>query len=206
MQKRLLITIGIILLIVATISIIFFVIPEPQPQMALASAGCSPSSVDYNPSLSTVNDCAVWQFHEEFQSGCQWFVYRYQLPEFSNLIMTEEQYRAVAPEECWKETECTFLSDCSGNLPNCQDDLTCDFSCLGNECVLVDESPFFRFQNNQCSEINLLPSQVTENDFNTLEECQGDEEEPFPTGIVIGVIIAILLIGGIIFTVVRLRR
>lgn len=63
--------------------------------------------------------------------------------------------------------ECMFDSDCQ-----------IDYSCENNICVEGIKT-FYRFSDNQCSSISILPSEKTPNDYLTLQECEGKViEEP----------------------------
>lgn len=52
-----------------------------------------------------------------------------------------------------------------------QTDCQADYKCENSECVL-DTQTYYRFSDNQCSPISLLPSEKTTNDYNTLTECE----------------------------------
>ena len=105
--------------------------------------------------------------------------------------------------------QCNTLSDCSGNLPNCQSTQTCDYSCGWNECIAVGTSNYYRLENNICNSINLLPSQVTQNDYLTLAECQSKIINPpskFNWELIIGIILILGIIGFVIYRYKGKRR
>lgn len=60
------------------------------------------------------------------------------------------------------EVVCISNSDCSQ-----------DFKCSSNNCI-PDRKSCYRFTDNQCNLISLLPSEKTSNDYDTFEGCQNN--------------------------------
>ena len=83
--------------------------------------------------------------------------------------------------ECGVEEECQTNSDC----PN-------DFQCSSNECIALQRANYYRFLDNECSLVSLLPSEVTDLDFATLELCEENK------GGFNFTIVGIVLIGGLV--------
>lgn len=58
---------------------------------------------------------------------------------------------------------------------SCQTSLECNSTnliCQNSTCVLIDANDFYRFTNNECVLMSLLPAEVTSNDYPTFLECE----------------------------------
>jgi hypothetical protein len=91
----------------------------------------------------------VWDYNEASNGDWAW-------------VYTARGY--VGTTSCFsnKVVTCTSSSHCSSGQV-----------CTNNECVLAEtQQTYYRFSNNICSSVSILPSQKTSNDYSTLAECQ----------------------------------
>ena len=91
-----------------------------------------------------------------------------------------------------RQVECFEDSDCNLNE-------ICDKSGTWQEWDCKQRQTFYRFENNQCSSISLLPSEKTSNDYNSLLECEENIVEETSRAIVILTVTGIF--GAIVFLV-----
>jgi hypothetical protein len=102
-----------------------------------------------------------------------------------------------------KSVACYEDSDC-GDVDTQYCDNTGDWKAWSCK----EKTIFYRYDEttNECFSVTLAPSQKTEADYSTLTECETNIKHPEYVYYTIGIIVAILLIVGIVWYLIRRRK